>query len=105
MIDFIVLSLAVWRVSSLCANESGPVSIFAKIRDRAGVEVDEYGKHGTSVLSNLIICVWCLSFWIGLVLGLCYYINPGGTVIVALPFALSSGAVLVEETLDRLMRI
>ena len=101
--DFVILALAAWRISSLLAHESGPFDMFAKLRSIVGVEVDGLGRNGTGVLSNLIICVWCTSVWLGLFAALLYYFLPVATVAVALVFAISAGAILVEETLDKLM--
>ena len=103
MIDFVILVLAAWRISSLLAHESGPFDAFAKLRGFAGVEVDGLGRTGTGVLSNLIICVWCTSVWLGFFGALLYYFFPIETVAVTLIFAISAGVILVEETLDRLM--
>ena len=103
-IDAFVLALAIWRVASLLANENGPGDVFDKLRTKLGVEVDTYGKHGTTTLSKLIVCVWCSSVWFGLFAAVAYYLAPRETVWVALVFALSAGAVLVEETLDKIMR-
>ena len=102
--SFIILSLAVWRIASLFANESGPWDIFLKFRIFLGVEFGEYGAIGTNGRSRLIICVWCSSIWIGGLAALLYYIAPWETIIVLALFALSAVAVLVEETLDRLTR-
>ena len=103
MTDFVILALATWRVSSLLAHESGPFDMFAKLRSAVGVEVDGLGRNGTGMLSNLIICVWCTSVWIGMLAVLFYHFLPVATVAVACIFAISAGAILVEETLDKLM--
>jgi hypothetical protein len=103
-IDVIVLALAVWRVSTLLANETGPWDVLLKLRTILGVEMGTYGKQGTSTLSKLVICVWCSSIWFGILAAIAYYIAPGETVFVALGLAISAAAVLLEETTDRLMR-
>lgn len=102
--DFVILAFAVWRLSSLLANESGPWDIFLLLRVKLGAEVDAMGWRGTSMLSKLAICVWCSSVWIGAIAALVYYLAPRETVFVALGLALSAAAVLVEETLDNIMR-
>lgn len=105
MIDFVILTFAVWRLSSLLSQENGPGDVFAKLRERLGVEEDELSRYGTSIASNLIVCLWCLSLWLGLITAIFYHILPGETVAVAIVFGLSAGAILMEETLDKLMRL
>ena len=103
--DFVILSLAVWRLSAMLSQEKGPWDVFAKLRERLGVKEDELSRYGTSQPSMLIVCLWCLSVWIGFIVAVFYYFLPGETVAVALVLSLSSGAILIEETLDKLMRL
>ncbi len=79
---YLVLALATWRFSAMLSYETGPRSIFEKLRSRLGWEVFE--------------CVWCLSFWIAAGLWIVYNFWPG-VVIVLVPFALSAGAIIVEK--------
>lgn len=59
------LALATWRVSSFLVQEAGPGDIFAQMRYRLGVRFDERSQpYGTSVLSSLFTCIWCMSVWV-----------------------------------------
>lgn len=62
---FIVASLAVWRLSYAIVNEKGPLDVFARLRARLGARQKRSGG-----LFDLVSCVRCLSFWIGLVAAL-----------------------------------
>lgn len=66
---FVVLSLASWRITSLLVNEGGPFDIFARFRGFIGVYYDEYSNvHGKNVFAKAFTCVWCLGFWISLMI-------------------------------------
>lgn len=97
MLDFLILALATWRLSSLLSVELGPFNIFDRLRAACGVELDaQGGMVGTNWFARGLICVWCASVWIGVVLGVAYWLWPDVTWVV-LPFALSAGAVIVQE--------
>lgn len=64
LLDFIILALATWRLTSLVIYETGPFRVFAHIRRL--VRADRPGE--LSGLAELFSCVWCMSVWIG---GLC----------------------------------
>jgi hypothetical protein len=96
ILTIIILLLATWRVSSLLAKESGPWDIFEKVRTLLGVVWDVESKpEGTNMLSKMIVCIWCNSMWTGTVWILAYFISPL-VIWIALPFALSAGAILIE---------
>ena len=61
---FVILSLAVWRISRMVALEDGPFDVLAKVRERLGVHKQETWVH------RGLACVACVSFWIGLFAGL-----------------------------------
>ena len=104
MLDFLILSFATWRLSSLLAtpDDDGPWEMFLRFRRFAGVEYDENTGYyfGTNEFSKGLICVWCVSFWIGLGLGLLYYFFGDWIVWFSLPFALSAAAIIVERIVD-----
>lgn len=94
----LILALATWRLSSLLACEDGPADILVKLRLRLGVKYDKESKpYGTNGLAKGIICVWCSSIWIGAAWALLWYAWPQSAPWLALPFALSAGAALVEK--------
>jgi len=98
MINTIVLILATYRMAHLLAEEAGPFDVFGYVRERAGVRFDDVGTpYGTNELARGLMCVWCNSIWVGLVLAVGHYLIPDITFWLALPFALSGGAVIVAE--------
>ncbi len=94
--EYIILAFATWRISSLLKREAGPWDIFDKVRNFLGVKYDEHSEpYGTSMLSKMVLCVWCNSVWVGGMWAILYLISPL-FVWLALPFALSAGAILIE---------
>lgn len=64
MVKFLVIALAIWRLSSLLAEEYGPFDIFEKFRTLIGVVYDEHSaRYGTNVIAKGVVCVWCNSVW------------------------------------------
>ena len=57
MLDFLLLSLAVWRVTALLVYDSGPRDVFVRLRD---------------VLGGPLSCFWCTSVWVSLVASFVY---------------------------------
>lgn len=86
--DFLILSLAVWRLSNLLVNEDGPYQMLAEFR------------HKAVNITHLFECVWCLSIWLGLIAAVAYYFYPFWTVAAALPLALSAGAILADRYIN-----
>ena len=79
---YLLIILAVWRVTHLITNESGPFDIFEKIR---------YGK--------LLNCFYCLSFWISIFPSFYYSKTFIDFIINCLAF--SGGAIILEKVTDR----
>lgn len=61
---FLAGFLSTWRLTKAITEEEGPFRLFLKIR--ASLPTD--GKRGW--LGRGINCHWCVSFWIGLLIGL-----------------------------------
>lgn len=77
--------LVTWRVTHLVAVESGPWSVFERLRRRAG----------TGVVTELLTCFYCLSLWIAAPLAV--LLAAGWRHRLLLWFALSAGAILLER--------
>lgn len=75
MIELLYI-LATWRVTSLYANEDGPMDILRKIREAVGVD-----------------CFWCVSVWFGVLIGLL----TSGSLLIGLAY--SAGAILIEQVI------
>lgn len=91
-LDFVLLSLATWRLSSLITHEDGPFSMFEWIRRKAGVV---HGRELTG-LATLFSCVWCMSIWIGAALLPLAILGDVGRVLLAVPAA-STLAIVIER--------
>lgn len=61
---FVILSLAVARVSRFVVLEHGPCGIMTKVRRYVGVEDADVS---TTDLVNLLNCPYCVAFWVALV--------------------------------------
>jgi hypothetical protein len=103
IVSFLLISLAVWRVSNMLADtdQSGPGEILDWLRAQVGVKYTEdsvpYWKPGS--FASGLMCVRCSSVWFGFIAAVCYIANSHLTVLVALPFALSGAAILLQSFL------
>jgi len=96
-VEYVILALATWRLASLFSQEEGPFDIFAKVRHFVGVRHDDHGiPYGLNTLSKGMLCVWCISMWFAVLWAVLYYLWRD-SVWIALPFALSAGAIMVER--------
>lgn len=94
----ILLGLATWRVSSLLVSENGPGNILAKLRYFTGVRMDELSNPvGENVVADALTCVWCTSFWVGLLFFAVWLLNPQAAYLISIPLALSTIAIVVEK--------
>ena len=90
--DFVLLSLAVFRVTRLFTTDV----IFERFRECVWKH-----KPPKTFIGYLFTCNWCLSIWFSSLFTLCYTIEPTVTVYVALPFAFSAVAGLISVRLDK----
>lgn len=98
LIQFVALAFAVWRVTRLVNRENGPALVLEHLRLRAGVvrtELDEFVARDGSV-GELLVCFYCLSTWLGMLVGLAYY----GDVVMGL--GLGGVAVFLESCFERI---
>ena len=99
--DFIILALATFRISSLIADEDGPLGLFEWLRSLVGVKRDETGQ--TYVENNFaigIICLWCNSIWIGVILMALYMLSTQITVWISFPLALSTVTMIISRWIN-----
>lgn len=107
--------LAVYRIASLLTfrsytngrdtihnGELGPYRIFERFRELIGVKTNyqgfAYWTEQTNEIAKIFICMWCSTFWIGLV----YSLLKGKGIAYAL--ALSAGAITLENYVAKLMK-
>ena len=60
LMTFVLLALAVYRLSHMVTNEEGPFELFATLRDALG------GNQQATWVGRGIVCFLCVSFWVGL---------------------------------------
>lgn len=102
VIDFAILILATWRLTSFLVEEEGPFNIFCKFRHWIGIRYDEWSeRYGTNVIASALTCVWCASVWVAIFLAIAYFIAGSLVVYVCLPFAISAGAIIIDEIANR----
>lgn len=63
--EILIGGLAVWRLSHALVKESGPLMMFARLRARAARTQKRSGGF-----FDMLSCVYCISFWIALVVAL-----------------------------------
>lgn len=75
MIQFLILSLAVWRLCALFLYDDLPFDLMAKFRDRIGViyHPTTHERVATTQLARLFICIYCLSIWVALPFAVYFY--------------------------------
>jgi hypothetical protein len=94
--------LAAWRFASLIANEEGPWLIVKRFRANAEQWCKSYRFCRELGLYELIACEWCNSIWIGVGLTLLYLWIGEAILYIALPFALSTVAILIKHVVQLL---
>lgn len=103
--DLIIYGLAVWRISNLLVNESGPFFIFRKIRDLFGIksDVDGFVYHiPETFMAQVLSCVWCCSFWVSCGLLVLWRLSPTLSLKTAVIFAFSAIAIVIHSVLEKL---
>lgn len=83
---FVILVLAVYRISRMIALEDGPADIFANLREFLG-QGDWIGRG--------FHCVLCVSVWVSLAAALLAFRKP--RCILAHWFAIAGGVALIRE--------
>ena len=101
MRELIILGLATWRLTSLIVNEDGPFELLLRLRYVLGVRYDEHSEvYGTNVIAKALMCVWCASLWVAAFWAVLFLIYPKIGTIIALPFALSAVAIMIERLVN-----
>jgi hypothetical protein len=100
-LEFLILGLAVWRLTSLIVNEDGPLYLFERFRYWVGVRrTEENVPYGKNVIAEGLTCVWCASVWVSLLAIVLYVIFPTQTLIVSLVLSISTISILIEKVVD-----
>jgi len=99
----LVFILATWRISSLITSEDGPFLCFRHLREMVGIRHDDQGKVmeiPETFFGELLTCVWCSSMWLATAWVLFWLALPQTSFFCALPFAISTGAIIVNRFLQ-----
>lgn len=86
---YLVLLIAVWRVSHLISAEDGPFDLIIRLRKLLG----------NSFFGKLMDCFYCLSIWVALPAGL--YAGTGGTEVLLLCLYYSGASILLEKITNK----
>lgn len=87
-LEFLVLSLATWRIVCLFSQDTGPAGLFSSLR----AWLVPAGTPEPGSLGQLLTCPYCLGVWMGPLVALAWYAAPDFTVLCMIPLALA-GAV------------
>lgn len=103
-VDFVVLALATYRITSLLIQERGPYDMFGKLRAKVGIRYDAnsfpyvlYGNGWKTEVAEVFLCAWCMSMWVGIAITLLFMEWPRLIFGAMLPFALSAISILIQE--------
>jgi len=88
MLEFIISTLAVYRLSHMIVAEDGPFDIFLKLRSW----LFEKDPHSQSWIARGFNCVLCVSFWVAWVFVPFVPINP-----ILTGFGLSGAALVLHK--------
>jgi len=98
LLDFLLVALAGWRLTSLLVWEAGPWDLLYRMRHAAGIRYNEQSeREAKTMLGRLLLCPWCTSVWVGVGLAFGYWLRPDLTRWLALPLAISAATVLLEK--------
>jgi len=100
--EFLIYGAATWRIASLLVQENGPFHIFRWMRERFGIiHDDEDNVVGIphTFFGELLSCVWCSSIWVAIFLGIVILVIPSWSLKIAMVFAFSTIAVMIEKWL------
>lgn len=98
LLEFVLYALATWRVSSLLVTERGPFDMLVWVRERMGIVHNQEKEpviYPDRFLPQLFSCVWCVSVWVALLWTAYWFL--WGNILVAVPFALSAAAILIDR--------
>lgn len=85
-LDFLLLSVATWRIAYMLTREDGPANVFRRLRDRFPAE----GRGG---VGDALSCIYCTSVWVGVAL-FALWLTPLWWLMV--PVAVSGLAIMLQ---------
>lgn len=98
MLNLVIISLAIWRLSIMLASEAGPGDILHRLRHLVGVRYTEASvPYGLNWFADGLICTYCNSIWLGIGATILYIFVQDVVTYLSLPFAFSAIVVLLVE--------
>lgn len=110
LVQFLVLTLATWRIAYAIYDDSqsGPFFLLDRLRYSIGIRYDEQSRRATVAepawkreLASMHMCMNCMSMWYGLLAALIWLIVPrdyrDAIFYLALPFAISTAIILIYK--------
>lgn len=104
MDPFFIFGLAVWRISSMLVNETGPWQIFERLRNRVGILHDQDGKpyqYPDGFFPQLLSCTWCCSVWVGAGVTAWSVFSYRSIYYISLALALSAFAIFLDAIIKK----
>lgn len=101
LVDVLTIALATWRLTKMIQRDWGPALVFERLRIAAGCRRAGPGAWQTPMpgsLADLVLCMACCSFWMGLVVFGLWYLSP----LCIVPFWASGAAEIIEDLKDGL---
>ncbi len=86
---YLLLLIAVWRVTHLISMEDGPFDVVIKVRKLAG----------QSFFGKLMDCFYCLSVWIGLAAAFVVTLDVKELILLCLYY--SGASILLEKITNK----
>ena len=99
IVQFLIMAMAVWRVSSIVAREDGPMDIFPKFKTRV-LDLSEDERLHISVRKMLnsfyrgLNCMWCNSVWFSAIASI--FISNSFKEWIVVTLSLSTVAIMIE---------
>ena len=105
ILEFLIICLAAWNISSLLVQENGPFDVFKRLRYHAGVDMDPhnalYKRYGIGRfhenIAELFMCVWCMSRWVAAILVALYMLFPTVVLILCAILAVSTAVIMIDN--------
>ena len=92
-----VVAVATWRLAYMLIAERGPFDLLTRIRRARGVVHDDSNEPVGWPDNSIFACLYCMSFWMGLILAILPW-------WVSVPFAMSALAIGYDSVVARLNR-
>ena len=97
LLALILGSLATWRLTYMLQEETGPVAIFERLR----AQVNKL-KRTDGGIWELMICFYCLSVWIAILLTALFFVSYVAFFIVTGILSMSAVAIFINQWHERL---